>query len=211
MILFENVTLANQDDQIFLKNFSTVINSGEKVALIGASGSGKSSLLRCAVGGVSNWHGRIVVDGFAVSASTIHSIRKLCGYIPQEPRLPGQTVRLFLEEFFSALKLNWQGQIGCKVLEACNYLLLPEDIFDLDCRKLSGGQRQRLAIASIAALERKILLADEITSALDKESKQRVIDLLFDSKSTILSVSHDSGWCEHCDRVIDITKESAGI
>ncbi len=211
MISFEDVSLLGPNDQPFLEGFSAKIERGEKVALVGASGSGKSSLLRCAVGGISNWQGKVFVGDLELSETTILSIRNDCGYIPQEPRLPDNLIQEFLEEFFSGFKLNWKGPVRNKVLELCKYLLLPDDIFELSCRKLSGGQRQRLVIATIVALDKKIILADEITSALDKESKKRVIDLFFNENITVLSVSHDPEWCNSCDRVIDITKRRGEV
>ena len=205
MIVFDNVSLGGTDGVLFLKDFSARIESGQKVALVGASGSGKSSLLRAVVGGVPCWQGEVVVAGKRLQQENIHSIRTICGYIPQEPRLPAQSVELFCLSFFTNVGLQWDSSLQGRFLAICKQILLPDDLLKMDCRKLSGGQRQRLIIAAILALDRKIILADEITSALDKESKEQVMNLIFAADTTVFSVSHDPDWCKRCDRVIELT------
>jgi len=71
---------------------------------------------------------------------------------------------------------------------------LDKSILHSDLSEISGGEKQRIAIIIALLLERKIFLLDEITSALDNESKQSVVDFFLDLDATVIAVSHDQGW-----------------
>ncbi|PIE41788.1 MAG: hypothetical protein CSA50_09600 [Gammaproteobacteria bacterium] len=76
------------------------------------------------------------------------------------------------------------------------------------CNNLSGGEKQRLAIARALLLGNTLLLADEITSALDQQNRDRVLATVFKSGVTLLSVSHDPDWIAACDREVRIVDQS---
>ena len=91
-----------------------------------------------------------------------------------------------------------------KVEELLEQLHLAPGVLDKPCGRISGGEKQRIAIARALLLNKTIFLADEITSALDPESRQAVMDALFRPGITLLSVSHDPAWINAGSRVIDI-------
>lgn len=203
MIRFENITLLVHQ-QTLLINTELQIGTGEKVVVQGPSGCGKSSLLKCAVGLLPLAGGTIRIDGLELSADAVAGIRARIAFIGQEPVLGAETVRdaLLLPFRFKAHSHNRPDKaVVAALLER---LHLPASILDKPGKRISGGEKQRIAIARALLLGKSIFLADEATSALDPESKAAVMNELFRSDITLLSVSHDPDWIHSCDRVIAI-------
>ena len=203
MIEFENITL-QVHRQTLLEKASLRIAEGDKLVLRGTSGCGKSSLLKCAVGAIPVAAGSVRVDGMELCAETVAAIRGRIAFIGQEPVLGAELVReaLLLPFGYKAHRHNLPGDH--KIAEQLERLHLPIDILGKPCARISGGEKQRIAIARALLLGKTIFLADEITSALDPESKTAVMQELFRPGITLLSVSHDPEWIGAGDRIIDI-------
>lgn len=210
MIRFENVTLYSTQKKAIVENVCFEVNPGEKCVLTGPSGCGKSTILRSVPAGIEYWNGAVSIDSTEVSPHSIHGIRGKVGYIPQEPRLPECTVEEYLQQFTGAAKLPWSSALRSKAVDLLKNVNLSEKTLGQDSRRLSGGERQRVAIIAVLLLERTIILADEITSALDAKSKDAVMNLIFDSECTLLSVSHEQPWVERCDCSIDVSAFRGG-
>jgi len=204
MIAFENITLQIQR-QILLEETSLQVNAGDKVVLRGASGSGKSSLLKCTIGAVPLAGGAVRLDGLELSAGTVAEIRTRVAFIGQEPVLGADSVReaILLPFGFKAHHHNRPDEKT--ILDLLQRLHLPEKILEKPCARISGGEKQRIAIARALLLGKSIFLADEITSALDPESRAAVIQELFRPEITLLSVSHDSEWIAAGDRTVEVS------
>ena len=123
---------------------------------------------------------------------------------PQEPLLCASTVRdsLLLPFTFKAHKKNYPTQN--QLIHHLESLHLPAAILDQQSSQVSGGEKKRLAIARALLLGKRIFIADEITSALDSESKQAVIKCLMGLTHTVISVSHDPEWISLCNRIITV-------
>lgn len=206
MISIEKLSLFAGTAQI-TSAVSLSLEPNEKVVLTGASGCGKSSILRAIPGGFEKWTGAITVAGTTLTPRTAAKVRSHIAYIPQEPQLPEGTV----EEYFRTVS-HFSGNRGnhgngADRKRLMDQLLLPQSILQKECSLISGGERQRTAIVASLLLNRPILLADEITSALDEKSKAAVLDLLFSLNCTMLSVAHDPLWIDRCDRAVEIRKE----
>ncbi len=203
MIGFDNITLQVHRQTLF-DGACLHIGSGDKVVVRGVSGSGKSSLLKCAVGALPLAGGSVRVGDLALSADTVADIRARIAFIGQEPVLGAENVReaLLLPFHFKAHSDNLpnDGQIS----QLLGRLHLPNGILDKPCKRISGGEKQRIAILRALLLNKTIFLADEVTSALDPESKAAVMAELFRPEITLLSVSHDPEWVNACDRIIEI-------
>ena len=207
MITFENISL-KVHRQTLLDGATLQIADGDKVVIRGVSGSGKSSLLKCAVGALPLAGGSVRVGGLALSADTVADIRARIAFIGQEPVLGAESVR-------DALLLPFNFKAHCenqpsdeRVSQLLKRLHLPADILDKSCKRISGGEKQRIAIIRALLLNKTIFLADEVTSALDPESKTAVMAELFCPEVTLLSVSHDPDWVKACDRVVEIQNEN---
>ena len=180
-----------------LDGVDLTVAEGEVVAIIGRSGSGKSTLLRCINGLESIDGGRITADGVAVTPANLRQVRRSVGMI-------FQSFNLF--PHLSALENVALPQIVMnktpKEEARANAARLLERV-QLSARahafpsKLSGGQQQRVAIARALALEPRVLLCDEITSALDPEMVGEVLDVVAElarGGMTMLLVTHEMGF-----------------
>ena len=203
MIIFENLTI-QVHRQPLLKAADLHIRPSEKAVLRGASGSGKSSLLKCAVGAIPVQGGRVRIDGVDLSADTVSEIRARVAFIGQEPVLGAAGVHdaLMMPFRFKAHRHNLPDKK--RIHELLERLHLTKGILEKPCARISGGEKQRIAIARALLLNKSIFLADEITSALDPESRAAVMDELFRPDITLLSVSHDPEWIAGGNRVIEI-------
>lgn len=91
-----------------------------------------------------------------------------------------------------------------RLREVLERLRLPEDILSRNSNRISGGEKQRIALARGLLLGKRLYLLDEVTSALDEESKRAVFDVFSDPSLTVLSVAHDPEWLERCDIVFEL-------
>lgn len=203
MIEFSNIELRIQQ-QTLLQEANLSIAPGEKVVIRGTSGCGKSSLLKTVVGAIPLTGGTISVDGHTLSASTVAAIRSRVAFIGQEPALGADRVRdaVMLPFTFKAHKERRPSDL--RVIETLERLHLPETILAKASDRVSGGEKQRIAIARALLLNKAIFIADEVTSALDPESRTAVMEELFAPHITLLSVSHDSEWVDRSERQVEI-------
>lgn len=203
MIEYDSITVQMHRQTLF-ERASLTIGEGEKVVVRGASGSGKSSLLKCAVGAIPLSAGSVRVAGTVLSAATVAGIRARIAFIGQEPVLGAERVgdALLLPFGFKAHRHNRPRDE--RIRELLAQLHLPANILDQSCARISGGEKQRIAIIRALLLNKTIFLADEVTSALDPASRAAVMDKLFSPGITLLSVSHDPEWINACNRIVEI-------
>ncbi|MGV1100874.1 ABC transporter ATP-binding protein [Thiovibrio sp. JS02] len=202
MIRFEQVSIRVGDRHI-LRDSTFVIRDGEKVAIRGRSGSGKSTILKSMVGAVRTTGGTITVNGLPVCPENIMAIRTRIAYVGQEPVLAGESVAddLLLPFTFKAHRQS--GPSAEAVRAGLDRLCLEPAIMARKSSSLSGGEKQRIVIARAMLMGKKIFLADEITSALDSESKAPVFELLLEEVGhTVVCVSHDPEMIRRCNRVL---------
>ncbi len=208
MIAIDHITVTYEKGPMVLKDFSLHVASGESVCLTGASGCGKTSLLKAVLGFVPLAEGRITVDGVELTAHTVEAIRRKVAWIPQELALPAEWVSEMVKIPFE-LRVNRQmGFDKALLMSHFAALGLDEDLYDKRVNEISGGQRQRIMLAVAALLHKPLLMVDEPTSALDAESVGRVTAffraLCQQEGATILSVSHDRHFAEACHRIVNI-------
>lgn len=191
-----------------LKGISFDIKPGEVVALIGASGSGKSTALRCINRLETIQGGRIEVCGREVSADAVdlRALRQDVGMVFQQYNLfphmtVGENVILALRRV-KAMTRAAAMEIGRKVLMQVGLL----EKIDNYPEQLSGGQQQRVAIARSLAMQPKVMLFDEVTSALDPKLTGEVLRVMEDLAKggmTMVVVTHEMGFARRAaDRVI---------
>ena len=175
---------------------SFAVDAGETFSLIGASGCGKSTILRVLAGLQRDWRGRVELFDKAVTpgARFQGELRRNVQMVFQDPYAslhPNHTLWRTLAE---PLKIHAIGEIEQRVSTALEEVGLPADAARRYPHQLSGGQRQRVAIARALLLRPKILLLDEPTSALDMSVQAEILNLLNRLKQehgmTYLLVSH---------------------
>ena len=182
---------------------SFAVDAGETFSLIGASGCGKSTILRVLAGLQRDWRGRVELFDKAITpgARFQGELRRNVQMVFQDPYAslhPNHTLWRTLAE---PLKIHAIGEIEQRVSTALQEVGLPADAARRYPHQLSGGQRQRVAIARALLLRPKILLLDEPTSALDMSVQAEILNLLNRLKHehgmTYLLVSHDADVIAH--------------
>ena len=186
-----------------VRDASFAINSGETFSLIGASGCGKSTILRVLAGLQREWQGGVkLLDGVIKPGVRFQGdLRRNVQMVFQDPYAslhPNHNIYRTLAE---PLTIHGEVQIADRVEEALLQVGLPTDAMKRYPYQLSGGQRQRVAIARALLLRPKILLLDEPTSALDMSVQAEILNLLNRLKQqfgmTYLLVSHDADVIAH--------------
>lgn len=190
VIKVKNLTLS-AENRILCSGVSFEMGQGDKAILFGPSGCGKSSLLRALVGlrGVDS--GSIEVGGVELSLATQRVIYGRIAFLQQEPVMGAETVREALLLPFT-FKLNAPLRPDPdKIAETLEQVGLFDIVLDRPASQLSGGEKQRIAIARGLLMNRDIILADEITAALDSDSRDKVIAVLRELPVTLLAITHD--------------------
>lgn len=205
-IAFDKVSFTyKKDDDPILDRLTFKASKGDRIALKGASGSGKTTIFRLLLGFQQPDEGQITFNEQYLNEKLVSDLRKNTTWLPQDLDLgEGKTSQVFYYPF--EFKANSkQKPTQEKVLSTLKSLELPEKVWDESFANLSTGQRQRVGIALCHLLKKPIVLLDEPTSALDDVSKDKVKKLLFsDQENIIISTSHDPWWIEQCNRVIDL-------
>ncbi|MCI5209939.1 MAG: ABC transporter ATP-binding protein [Candidatus Electrothrix sp. ATG2] len=192
-IILEDVSFSYDAASPVLQKINLRIRKGERLAIIGESGHGKSTLLDLIIGLLQTTEGRITVDGIEVTTENLRSWRKKIGYIPQAVYLFDGTVgenvvfgRAYNEE--RLLKVLRQANIWefLKTKKGLETMVGDAGVM------LSGGQRQRIAIARALYGEPEVLVLDEATSGLDYFTEKNVVEELknISKPSTLINVTH---------------------
>ncbi len=201
----------SREDLAVLEDFSLHITPGEKVALVGQSGAGKSTIVQLLLRFYKLNEGKISIDGKDIQSYDITALRKQMAIVPQEVILFGGTIE-------ENIQYGKPGASNKEVIEAAkkaNALefieRFPDGIKTVVGErgiKLSGGQRQRIAIARAILKDPAILLLDEATSALDSESEylvQEALNKLMENRTTII-IAHRLGTVKNVDKIYVIDK-----
>lgn len=191
-INFKNINFAYSNREEVLKNLNLSIPSGSTVGLVGATGSGKTTLIRLLLRFHDSSNGKISIDGFDVRNLTLNSLRKSIGLVSQNTTLFPGSVR---ENILYGNPDASQDEIinAAKIGEALAFIEELPNKWDTnigeDGHKLSGGQRQRLAIARAVLKNAPILILDEATSNVDNETEaalQRSIEKISENRTTLI-------------------------
>ena len=207
-IAFQNVSFAypSRPDVTVLKGIDLNIEPGEKVALVGHSGAGKSTITQLLLRFYQTNQGKILVDGRDIQSYDLTSYRQHIGIVPQEVLLFGGTIQeniaygkqdATLEEIREAARLANALDFIESFPEGLQTLVGERGV------KLSGGQRQRVAIARAILKNPEILILDEATSSLDAESEslvQQALDTLMENRTTII-IAHRLATIRKVDRI----------
>ena len=201
-IALDSVAISFGSEPLFT-GLSFSVKAGEMVGICGASGSGKTSILRALLGFVSPSEGRIEMCGREVTPANIDYIRRHTAYLPQDLHLPVASVRDMIamtcpsiDERREEMDSLWE-RVGLEL-----------SLWDTHPAQLSGGQRQRILLATALLRKKAVLLADEPTSALDPATTQKVIATLrqtaAENGTAILVASHNQHFLAACDNVVKL-------
>ncbi|MDR3346865.1 MAG: ABC transporter ATP-binding protein/permease, partial [Campylobacteraceae bacterium] len=207
LVELKNVSFAYNHKNQVINNTSLKIQKGEKIAFVGASGRGKSTLVDLIIGMHYPQSGEILVDDVPLTSSNIRSWRAKIGYIPQDVYLFDGTVGENV-----AFGLEFDREKVIRALQIANIWDFLSDKEGLDTVvgergvQLSGGQKQRIAIARALCGEPEILVLDEATSALDNETEAKIMEEIYaiSKDKTLIIIAHRLSTVEKCDRRIKL-------
>jgi putative ABC transport system ATP-binding protein len=148
----------------------------------------------CLIGGAVPTAGTVLFNETPLNVRTLPHLRQRVAFIGQEPILGATGVRDALLLPFSFRANRNRSPSEERVQKVLESLLLPPDILNKQTAVISGGEKQRLAVARALLLEKTVFVLDEVTSALDPQSRRAVLGLLKHPELTLLSVSHDPEW-----------------
>jgi subfamily B ATP-binding cassette protein MsbA len=209
-ITIENINFKYEDENV-LKNFSLEVSKGKTVALVGQSGSGKSTIANLLTRFYDVQEGIIKIDGIDIKDMNLKSLRDLMGLVTQDSILFNDTIKANIslgkpnatdEEIIEALK----------IANAYEFVKdLPEGIYTNigdSGNKLSGGQKQRLSIARAVLKNPPIMILDEATSALDTESERLVqiaLENMMQNRTSIV-IAHRLSTIQKADTIVVMHK-----
>ena len=213
-IMLKNVSFRyNENSPFAIKNLNLSIKKGERIGLVGKTGSGKSTLCDVMMGLLSTSNGHLQIDSISIDQSNMRSWQNHIAHVPQVIYLSDGTIaeniafgvpkeyinyakvelaaqKAQIEETISSLEFGYQTLIGERGI------------------RLSGGQRQRLGIARALYKEADVIFLDEATSALDDETESDLINAIegLDNDLTIIMVAHRLTTLKNCNRILELSK-----
>lgn len=208
-ITFDDVTFAYPEAKStpLFTHLDLTINAGQKVALVGHSGGGKTSITKLLLRFSDIDSGSILIDGQDISLGTLHSLRSSIAYVPQDPAMFHRSIMENIR-YGKLTATDDEVVLAAKKAHALEFIDTLPDGFDTLVGergvKLSGGQRQRIAIARAILKDAPILILDEATSALDSESEKLIQDALekLMKNRTSIVIAHRLSTIAKLDRIV---------
>jgi ATP-binding cassette, subfamily B, bacterial len=206
-IEFKNISFAYKDGESVFNNFNLTIEKGEKVALVGRSGAGKTTIVKLILRFLDVDSGKIIIDKQDISKVTQDDLRKNIAYVPQDPSLFHRTIKENIG--YGNQKIDFSEIINAaKKAQAHEFIInLPKGYDSLVGErgiKLSGGERQRIAIARAMLKKSSIVILDEATSSLDTLAEQKIQKALLNltKETTTIIIAHRLSTIKQVDKII---------
>ena len=205
-IIINNLTFSYSKNKNLFQNFYLTIKKNEKVAIMGPSGNGKSTLIKLIMGYYPSKNNTIFIDNKDINSYELSDLRKQISYVNQNSKLFNLSV---LENIQYGNNMSESDiESICKKLDVENVFINLKDgyktIAGVEGGNLSGGQKQMIHILRCIFKKNKIVILDEPTSAIDKENKKNIIEAIreLSKHSTLIIITHDNDLIELVDRVI---------
>ena len=206
-VLYENVSFSYQKDQSLIENFSLEVNPGEKIAIVGPTGSGKSTLINLLMRFYEVDKGNITIDGISIKDMSRQQLRQLFGMVLQETWLQSGTIRenLLLGNPNATDEEIQQVLIQCQLDKMIEKL--PQGLetpLHRQGEDFSQGQRQLLSIARVILSKPSMLILDEATSSIDTRTElktQQAFQTLMEGKTSFI-VAHRLSTIQNADKIL---------
>ena len=210
-VAFKDVTFRYGNRKPVLRNISFTIPKGQKVALVGSSGSGKSTIAKLLLKYYAPEEGEITIDGVDIQEYTNDSLRRAISYVPQ-------TIELFSKSIYDNIRVSRMTASLEEVKEAAKAADAHEFIRRLPMQYytfleeagngLSGGEKQRIALARAFLKKNEFYILDESTSNLDFATENIIFDMLYNKfrQKSMLIIAHRLTTVKNCNRIIVLDK-----
>lgn len=211
-VRFSNTQFSYDNKANVIDSFSLQVEENQKIALVGPSGGGKTTIVKLLLRYYDVDSGLIEIDGVNIKDMSLKDLKSIIGVVPQEPILFNKSILYNIGYAIDSDK-NVVAQSKDRIVDACkkaqihDYIVSLKDGYDTVVGergiKLSGGQKQRIAIARVLLKMPKIVIFDEATSMLDSESEQAIqkaFKELSKDKTTIV-IAHRLSTIIHCDKI----------
>ncbi|RDY32638.1 peptidase domain-containing ABC transporter [Lachnotalea glycerini] len=207
----KNVTFRYGNRKPVLKEISFTISKGKKVALVGASGSGKSTIAKLLLKYYEPENGEILIDGVDINEYSNTSLRKAISYVPQ-------TIELFSKSIYDNIRVSKMNSTLDEVKEAAKAADAHDFIKKLPMQYytyleeagngLSGGEKQRIALARAFLKKNEFYILDESTSNLDFATENIIFDMIYNKfrNKSMLIIAHRLATVKNCDEILVIDK-----
>ncbi len=208
-ITLEHVKFGYFDDKPVVQDVNIVIRKGERIAFVGESGAGKSTIADILMGLYVPQQGRMLIDGVTLTSANLKAWRNKIGYVPQNIYLFDGTV--------AENVVFGRAYDEVKLISALRRARIYDDLLAKDGLEtrvgdmavmISGGQKQRIALARALYDDPEVLVFDEATSALDNATESKIMDEIYsvDKNKTLIIVAHRLTTVERCDTIYKIEK-----
>ncbi|MGY8908702.1 MAG: ABC transporter ATP-binding protein [Flavobacteriales bacterium] len=207
-VTFKDVTFTYDDTNITaLKNINLTVNPGETLAILGNTGSGKSTIIELISRLYDTTKGTILLDDKPIEQGNLNDIRSQIGFVPQDPFLFSDTIR-------NNIKFGKEDATEDEIIEAAKNAVVHDNIIEFTNGyntilgergvTLSGGQKQRVSIARAIIKNPKILIFDDCLSAVDTETEEKILSNLenVSKNKTTFIISHRVSSAKNADKII---------
>jgi ABC-type multidrug transport system fused ATPase/permease subunit len=210
-IEFDDVSFAYSGDRYVLRDVSLNIGKGERIGLIGTTGSGKSTLTDLLLGLLTPTAGRILVDREPLNDQSLAGWQAQVAHVPQSIYLTDDTIARNIAFGIHADQVNLElVESAARSAGLHDFIESLPERYDTRCGergiRLSGGQRQRIGIARALYRQARVMILDEATSALDNETERAVMESIagLSSDITIIMIAHRLTSLGGCDRIFRV-------
>ncbi len=201
MIKASSITI-KRDNKIVINNVSLNWHKDENIVLIGPNGAGKTTLALSLSGILEYDSGHIIIDSKSISEYDLSTLRQKIGIIFQDPEAQFVTTDVEREIAFGLGNIEQDREKIQKTLETIIDKLDLKELLKRDPLELSAGEKQLVAIASIFAMSPEYIIFDEVTSFLDRKSRERIYELWSECSSSMLIITQNFEEIKWGDRVI---------
>ena len=206
-IEFRNVKFGYNEDKIIIKDFSTKIKDGQKIAIVGPTGAGKTTIVKLLMHFYELNSGKILIDGKDINDFDRHEIRKLFGMVLQDTWLFSGTIGENIKYGKLDATLD-EIREACKTASVDHFIKTLPDGYDMQINEeadnISGGQKQLLTIARVILADPKILILDEATSSVDTRTEiliQEAMDKLMENRTSFI-IAHRLSTIKNADLIL---------
>lgn len=201
-ILIEGVSFSYPTGKMALKNINLKIKKGEKVALLGANGAGKSSLL-WVISGFLKPEGKVKVFGVEVKKENLAKLRKMVGILFEDPDDQLLMPTILEDVMFGLLNIGYNRGEAEKIARENLKKFGLERYEEIHPHNLSQGEKRKASLVGVLSMRPDVLLLDEPSANLDGKGKRELLKILKDFEGTLIIASHDLGFVkELCERAI---------